>query len=175
MADTAPSILNFVRQKAQEGEQWAKLHTHLKEIAALDVDAEKQKVEEAKVEQAQLAEQLQQEKNFLKAANEDRKKAQEAAANVLKDAQTELDNAAQRGADIVQKAHSEALVAASTAAEAVSAKLAERDQVQADITNLTAQKQELLEAHTKLQATHDDLVRKHAALQDALNKMAPNL
>ena len=77
MVDTSPSIFNFVRQKAQEGEQWAKLHAHLKHLETVNVDAEQQKVAEAKVEQAQLQEQLQQEHEVLETLLEAQKKAQE--------------------------------------------------------------------------------------------------
>lgn len=175
MADTSPSIFNFVRQKVQEGEQWAKLHAHLKHLETINVDAEQQKVTEAKVEQAQLAEQLKQQKTALADLQGAQKKAQETGAAILKDAQTELDNAKGRAEEIIQKAHGQALVAASAASEAVSAKLAERDQVQADIDNLSTQHAALVAEHTKLQAAHDELARKHADLTHALAKMSSSL
>lgn len=173
----ASSVLNFVRQKADEAAQWAKLHEQLKALAGQErkIKEETAKIAEITIERAKSEKDLAMTKEQLAAAMKEQAKVADLAASRIRAADEHV-SAAQRQADaIAAKTRAERDAHINEWHDKIAVKRAELLAVDDAMTHEKAALASLRQEHAELAKQHQELQRKHQALQTGLAALTPNL
>lgn len=171
------SVLNFVRQKADEAKQLAELHDTLKTIAdnGTAIAAEEQKLSRLQQERLARAKDLDAANDRLKGLQEQATQLERSRESMNATMNLALGAANERAAKIIADADTAAKGAINDANARLVSKQGDLAKLTAAIDKASGDLISLHAEHKELERAHAELQRKHDALMAGLAALKPNL